>query len=155
MQKKIKKINILAPISGKIIKISKKLKNIPKKRYTIVIIPNNNIIVSPYYGKIKKICFKKYLISIKLIHNINITITLQIKIKKKSLKNKIICFMIYKSQNIYPGEVIIMYLLSSLNNWIISITTVIDIQNTNNIKKIKTYSGYSKAGISKIITIIQ
>ncbi|QJC29263.1 PTS glucose transporter subunit IIA [Enterobacteriaceae endosymbiont of Plateumaris rustica] len=154
--KKTTTIKILAPISGEIVDI----KTVPDSVFAdkiigdgIAIYPTGNFIVAPMDGTIGKIFDTNHAFSI--ISNNEIELFVHFGIDTINLKgNGFKRIFNFKKNNIVKkGEIIIKLDLDYLIKTAKSILTPIVISNTEDIKKIKKYSGKVIAGIDPILKI--
>ncbi|QJC35877.1 PTS glucose transporter subunit IIA [Enterobacteriaceae endosymbiont of Donacia sparganii] len=154
--KKIKITKIFAPISGNIINIEKVPDIVFSDKIVgdgIAINPTGNIIVSPVNGIIGKIFETNHAFSIKTTNKIELFVHFGIDTVNLKGKGFIRRFNFEKTNIVKKGEIIIELDLDFLKKTAKSIYTPIVISNTEEINKIKKYSGNVIAGIDPILEV--
>ncbi|QJC31835.1 PTS glucose transporter subunit IIA [Enterobacteriaceae endosymbiont of Donacia tomentosa] len=154
--KTIQSTKIYAPIDGTIIDIE----TVPDTVFSdkivgdgIAINPTGNVMVAPIDGTIGKIFETNHAFSIKTANNIELFVHFgidTINLKGKGFK-RILNFE--KNNKVKKGDIIIELDLNYLIKTAKSILTPVVISNTEEIKKIKKYSGNIIAGIDPILKI--
>lgn len=150
------KTKILAPISGKLINLDDVPDEIFSKKMIgdgIAINPTGSLIVAPCNGIISKIASSNHAFAMRSETGLEIFIHFGINTIK--LNGYGITKIISNRQKVYTGEVLLTLDLEKIRLKAKSVITSIIISNSEMTKKIKKYSGYVKAGITKIMEITQ
>ncbi|WAI11835.1 MAG: PTS glucose transporter subunit IIA [Buchnera aphidicola (Macrosiphum albifrons)] len=149
-----KKIEIIAPLSGEIIKIEDVPDHVFSKKIVgdgIAIKPSGNQMLAPVNGKIGKIFDTMHAFSIISEDNVELFVHFGIdtvKLKGEGFKKKA-----KDNQKVKIGDEIITFDLDFLTEKAQSILTPVVISNIENFKKIKKSSGTIIAGKTVIITL--
>ncbi|QCI25854.1 PTS glucose transporter subunit IIA [Buchnera aphidicola] len=149
-----KKINIFAPISGKIVDLKSVPDDVFSKKIVgdgIAIQPTGKRIVAPIKGIIGKIFNTMHAFSI--ISSEKIEMFVHFGIDTILLNGKGFKKIAQDNQKVNIGDVILEYDLDFLKEKAKSILTPIIISNIEKIKKIKKYSGVVHSGKTPIMQI--